>query len=98
DNVSVIGIGDMAGDVFGNGLLMSETLQLVAAFNHLHIFIDPEPDAARSLIERKRLFELPRSSWADYDSSLISEGGGVFARSAKRIAITPQMKQRFAIE
>ncbi len=98
DNVSVIGIGDMAGDVFGNGLLMSETLQLVAAFNHLHIFIDPEPDAARSFIERKRLFELPRSSWADYDSSLISEGGGVFARSAKRIAITPQMKQRFAIE
>ncbi|MCO7544269.1 NAD-glutamate dehydrogenase [Stutzerimonas nitrititolerans] len=98
DNVSVIGIGDMAGDVFGNGLLMSETLQLVAAFNHLHIFIDPEPDAARSFIERKRLFELPRSSWADYDSSLISEGGGVFARSAKRIAITRQMKQRFAIE
>lgn len=98
DNISVIGIGDMAGDVFGNGLLMSETLQLVAAFNHLHIFIDPQPDAARSFIERKRLFDLPRSSWTDYDRSLISEGGGVFARSAKRIDITPQMKRCFAIE
>ena len=98
DNISVIGIGDMAGDVFGNGLLMSDKLQLVAAFNHMHIFIDPNPDAASSFVERQRLFSLPRSSWADYDSSLISEGGGVFARSAKRIAITPQMKQRFAIE
>ena len=98
DPISVIGIGDMAGDVFGNGLLMSETLQLVAAFNHLHIFIDPQPDPARSFIERKRLFDLPRSSWADYDSALISEGGGVFARSAKRITITPQMKTRFDIE
>lgn len=98
DVISVIGIGDMAGDVFGNGLLMSETLQLVAAFNHLHIFIDPNPDPARSFIERKRLFDLPRSSWTDYDVSLISEGGGIFPRSAKRVAITPQMKERFAIE
>jgi glutamate dehydrogenase len=70
----------MAGDVFGNGLLLSESLQLVAAFNHMHIFIDPNPDAAKSFIERKRLFELPRSSWADYDSKLISEGGGIFLR------------------
>jgi glutamate dehydrogenase len=97
DNVTVIGIGDMAGDVFGNGLLQSESLQMVAAFNHLHIFIDPNPDAARSFAERKRMFELPRSSWADYDSSLISEGGGIFLRSAKSIEISPQMKARFDI-
>ncbi|TWI53866.1 glutamate dehydrogenase [Pseudomonas duriflava] len=98
DPVTVLGIGDMAGDVFGNGLLRSESLQLVAAFNHLHIFIDPNPDAARSFAERKRLFDLPRSSWTDYDKSLISEGGGIFSRSAKRIDITPQMKERFAIK
>ena len=97
DNVTVIGIGDMAGDVFGNGLLLSESLQLVAAFNHMHIFIDPNPDAAKSFVERKRLFELPRSSWADYDAKLISDGGGIFLRSAKSIAITPQMKARFDI-
>ena len=97
DNISVIGIGDMAGDVFGNGMLRSESLQLVAAFNHLHIFIDPQPDAASSFVERQRLFELPRSSWADYDSTLISAGGGVFPRSAKRIDISPQMKARFDI-
>ena len=97
DPSTVIGIGDMAGDVFGNGLLLSEQLQLVAAFNHLHIFIDPNPDATASFVERKRLFELPRSSWADYDASLISVGGGIFLRSAKSIAISPQMQQRFAI-
>ena len=97
DETTVIGIGDMAGDVFGNGLLLSEKLQLVAAFNHLHIFIDPNPDAAKSFVERKRLFDLPRSSWADYDSKLISEGGGIFLRSAKSIAISPQMKERFDI-
>ncbi|CAM3968442.1 NAD-glutamate dehydrogenase [Ectopseudomonas alcaliphila] len=97
DDVTVIGIGDMAGDVFGNGLLLSESLQLVAAFNHMHIFIDPNPDAAKSFVERKRLFELPRSSWADYDTKLISDGGGIFLRSAKSIAITPQMKARFDI-
>lgn len=97
DPVTVIGIGDMAGDVFGNGMLLSSTLQLVAAFNHLHIFIDPNPDAARSFLERQRLFDLPRSAWTDYDASLVSEGGGVFSRSAKSIAITPQMKERFDI-
>lgn len=96
--ITVIGIGDMAGDVFGNGMLLSESLQLVAAFNHLHIFIDPNPDPAKSFVERKRLFELPRSSWADYDASLISPGGGVFPRSAKSIAITPEMRERFAIK
>ena len=97
DNITVVGIGDMAGDVFGNGLLMSDKLQLVAAFNHLHIFIDPNPDAASSFVERQRLFNLPRSAWTDYDASLISEGGGIFPRSAKSIAISPQMKQRFDI-
>lgn len=97
DNITVIGVGDMAGDVFGNGMLLSDKLQLVAAFNHLHIFIDPNPDAASSFVERKRLFDLPRSSWADYDTKLISEGGGIFLRSAKSIAISPQMQERFDI-
>ncbi|MBD9481657.1 NAD-glutamate dehydrogenase [Pseudomonas sp. PDM14] len=97
DNVTVLGIGDMAGDVFGNGLLLSDKLQLVAAFNHLHIFIDPNPDAAKSFVERQRLFDLPRSSWADYDASLISAGGGIFLRSAKSIAISAEMKARFDI-
>ena len=97
DSISVIGVGDMAGDVFGNGLLMSDKLQLVAAFNHLHIFIDPNPDPASSFVERQRLFDLPRSAWTDYDTSLMSEGGGIFPRSAKSIAITPQMKARFDI-
>ena len=95
---SVVGIGDMAGDVFGNGMLCSPHIKLVAAFNHLHIFIDPEPDAATSYAERQRLFDLPRSGWSDYDVQLISEGGGVFARDAKSIAISPQMQSRFDIE
>ncbi|MDF9618874.1 NAD-glutamate dehydrogenase [Pseudomonas entomophila] len=98
DPITVVGVGDMAGDVFGNGLLMSDKLQLVAAFNHLHIFIDPNPDPATSFVERKRLFDLPRSAWSDYDTSIMSEGGGIFPRSAKSIAISPQMKERFAIE
>ncbi|WP_297530582.1 NAD-glutamate dehydrogenase [Thalassolituus sp.] len=98
DDFTVVGIGDMAGDVFGNGMLLSEHIQLVAAFNHMHIFIDPEPDSASSFKERKRLFELPRSSWEDYDKSLISKGGGVFLRSAKSIDITPEMKKRFGIK
>ncbi|MHC6224791.1 NAD-glutamate dehydrogenase [Pseudomonas sp. X10] len=98
DPITVIGVGDMAGDVFGNGLLMSDKLQLVAAFNHLHIFIDPNPDSATSFAERQRLFDLPRSAWSDYDTSIMSEGGGIFPRSAKSISITPQMKERFAIE
>src|SRR5690606_27142174 len=89
---TVVGIGDMAGDVFGNGMLLSEHIRLVAAFNHMHIFVDPNPDAATSFRERKRLFEMPRSTWADYDRSLISKGGGVFERSAKTIAITPEMR------
>ncbi|KJZ50755.1 NAD-glutamate dehydrogenase [Pseudomonas fluorescens] len=97
DNITVVGVGDMAGDVFGNGLLMSDKLQLVAAFNHLHIFIDPNPEPASSFAERQRLFDLPRSAWSDYDTSLMSEGGGIFSRSAKSIAISPQMQERFDI-
>jgi glutamate dehydrogenase len=94
---TVVAIGDMAGDVFGNGMLMSRHTRLVAAFNHLHIFIDPQPDPASSYAERERLFVLPRSSWDDYDRSLISTGGGIFLRSAKWIDISPEMKQRFGI-
>ena len=97
DPVSVVGIGDMAGDVFGNGLLSSKTLKLVAAFNHLHIFVDPDPDPSRSFEERQRLFELPRSSWEDYNSELISEGGGIFSRAAKSVSISPEMKKQFGI-
>ena len=98
DTFTAIGIGDMSGDVFGNGMLLSANTRLLAAFNHLHIFIDPNPDPAASLAERERLFRLPRSSWADYNAALISKGGGVFARSDKTIAITPEMKAAFAIE
>ena len=91
--VTVIGIGDMSGDVFGNGMLLSESLKLVAAFNHLHIFVDPDPDPALSFKERERLFALERSSWTDYNAKLISEGGGVFERSAKSLALSPQMRE-----
>ncbi|MGD8176535.1 NAD-glutamate dehydrogenase [Marinimicrobium sp. ARAG 43.8] len=98
ENFTAIGIGDMAGDVFGNGMLLSRHIGLVAAFNHLHIFIDPEPDVERSFEERQRLFSAQGSSWQDYDTSLISEGGGVFSRDAKSIAITEPMRQRFDIQ
>jgi glutamate dehydrogenase len=89
---SVMGVGDMSGDVFGNGMLMSQHIRLLAAFDHRHIFIDPAPDPARSWEERKRLFEKPRSSWADYDAALIAEGGGVFDRSLKAIPVSLQIK------
>ncbi|MFJ2032410.1 NAD-glutamate dehydrogenase [Streptosporangium sp. NPDC087985] len=89
---TVAGIGDMSGDVFGNGMLLSQHIRLVAAFDHRHIFIDPNPDAARSHTERARLFALPRSSWADYDASLIAQGGGVWPRTAKSIPVSPQMR------
>jgi glutamate dehydrogenase len=85
-----VGIGDMSGDVFGNGMLLSRHIRLIAAFDHRHIFIDPNPDAAASFAERERLFELPRSSWADYDAKLISKGGGIYPRSAKTIALSPE--------
>ena len=89
---TMVGVGDMSGDVFGNGALLSKATRLVAAFDHRDIFIDPNPDHVTSWTERKRLFDLPRSSWQDYDKALISEGGGVFSRSAKSIELTPQIK------
>jgi glutamate dehydrogenase len=95
---TVVGVGDMAGDVFGNGMMLSPHIRLVAAFNHQHIFLDPSPDAAASFAERRRLFAMPRSSWADYDKSLISQGGGVFERSLKAIPLTPQVKALLGIE
>lgn len=95
---SCVGIGDMSGDVFGNGMLRSKTMCLLGAFDHRHIFVDPSPDPMRSFDERQRMFALPRSSWADYDPTLISAGGGVFDRGAKSISITPEMKQAFSIE
>jgi len=97
DEFTAIGIGDMSGDVFGNGLLSSEKTRLVAAFNHIHIFIDPNPDAAASYKERMRLFKTPRSTWMDYNPELISEGGGVFSRTAKSISISPEMKELLGI-
>ena len=94
---SVVGIGDMSGDVFGNGLLRSEHAKLIAAFDHRHIFIDPHPEPAASYAERRRLFELPRSSWADYNTKLISDGGGVFPRTAKSIPVTPQVRRALGL-
>ncbi|RUO25712.1 NAD-glutamate dehydrogenase [Aliidiomarina minuta] len=88
-----VAIGDMGGDVFGNGMLLSKHTKLVAAFNHLHIFIDPDPDAAKTWTERERLFKMPRSSWEDFDKKLISKGGGIFSRSAKSIELTPEIKK-----
>ncbi len=96
--ITVVGIGDMSGDVFGNGMLRSQHLQLVAAFNHRHIFVDPTPDPSASFAERRRLFDLPGSSWDDYDASLLSPGGGVFARDAKRINLTAEIRQALQIE
>ncbi|RCS30982.1 NAD-glutamate dehydrogenase [Rhodanobacter denitrificans] len=87
-----VGIGDMSGDVFGNGMLLSGHTRLLAAFDHRHVFLDPNPDAARTFVERQRMFKLPRSSWDDYDKSLISAGGGVYPRSAKSIPISPEVR------
>lgn len=97
DTVTMLGIGDMSGDVFGNGVLRSSSLLLVAAFNHQHIFIDPNPDAAVSFAERQRLFELPRSSWTDYNAELISVGGGVFSRTSKSVSVSAEMSRRFGV-
>ncbi len=94
DTITVVGIGDMSGDVFGNGLLRSPHVKLVAAFDHRHIFIDPDPDPATSFAERKRLFGLPRSSWADYDPTLLSAGGGVYPRTMKTIELSEQARKR----
>jgi glutamate dehydrogenase len=95
--IDVVGCGDMSGDVFGNGMLLSKAIRLVAAFDHRHIFIDPDPDPAQSWKERERLFKLPRSSWNDYDKSLISKGGGIFPRSQKSIPLTSEMKQALGL-
>jgi glutamate dehydrogenase len=98
EDFTVVGIGDMSGDVFGNGMLLSRHIRLIAAFDHRHIFLDPDPDAAKSWPERERLFKAPRSSWADYDTSLISEGGGVFSREQKSIPISPQVRHALHID
>ena len=98
DPITVIGCGDMSGDVFGNGMLLSRAIRLVAAFDHRHIFIDPDPDPAASWKERKRLFELPRSSWEDYDKQLISRGGGVYPRSLKRIPLSARARKLLGVE
>lgn len=95
---TVVGIGDMSGDVFGNGMLLSEHIRLVAAFDHRHIFIDPTPDAATSYAERRRLFELPRSSWEDYNTELLSAGGGIFPRTAKSIPVNAHVREALGIE
>ncbi len=95
---TVAGIGDMSGDVFGNGMLLSRHIKLVAAFDHRHVFIDPDPNSETSLRERERLFKLPRSSWADYDAKLISKGGGVWPRSAKAIPLSPEARRAIGIE
>ncbi len=95
---TVVGIGDMSGDVFGNGMLLSRAIRLLAAFDHRHIFLDPTPDPAAAYVERERMFKLPRSSWADYDARLISAGGGVWARSEKSVPISPQVRAALAIE
>lgn len=90
---TVVGVGDMSGDVFGNGMLLSRQIRLLAAFDHRHIFLDPDPDPERSWVERQRLFNLPRSSWADYDAQLISPGGGVYPRDAKEIPLSPAVRE-----
>jgi glutamate dehydrogenase len=95
---TVVGVGDMSGDVFGNGMLLSRHIRLVAAFDHRHIFLDPDPDAEKSFLERERLFSVPRSSWADYDLAFISEGGGVYARTAKSVPITAQVRVALGLE
>ncbi|BBZ51806.1 NAD-glutamate dehydrogenase [Mycobacterium heidelbergense] len=98
EDFTVVGIGDMSGDVFGNGMLLSKHIRLLAAFDHRHIFLDPDPDAAASWEERRRMFDLPRSSWDDYDKSLISEGGGVYSREHKAIPVSPRVRDALGID
>ena len=97
ESFTVVGIGDMSGDVFGNGMLLSEDIQLVAAFNHMHIFVDPKPNIKKSFSERKRMFKMQGSTWLDYDSKIISEGGGVFSRQSKLIPVSKQMMELFGL-
>ncbi len=98
EDFTVVGVGDMSGDVFGNGMLRSPHIRLLAAFDHRHIFLDPDPDPRISFAERQRLFDLPRSSWADYDPAKISEGGGVFPRDAKTIHLSARVRDLFGLE
>jgi glutamate dehydrogenase len=98
ETITVVGIGDMSGDVFGNGMLLSRNLALIAAFDHRHVFLDPDPDPDQSWAERKRLYDLPGSSWDDYDRSLISTGGGVYSRRAKSVVLSDEVRQRLAVE
>ncbi|MGH9068623.1 MAG: NAD-glutamate dehydrogenase [Acidimicrobiales bacterium] len=98
DDFTCVGVGDMSGDVFGNGMLASHHIRLLAAFDHRHVFLDPSPDAGRSFLERERLYRLPRSSWADYDASLLSEGGGVYPRTAKSVPVSPQVRAALGME
>ncbi|WP_336079942.1 NAD-glutamate dehydrogenase [Thalassospira sp. CH_XMU1448-2] len=95
---TVAGVGDMSGDVFGNGMLLSEQIKLVAAFNHMHIFVDPDPDTAKSFAERKRLFDMPRSSWTDYDKKLLSKGGDIFDRKAKTLDPSPEVRKLLGLD
>ena len=98
DDFTVVGVGDMSGDVFGNGMLLSPHIRLIAAFDHRHVFLDPDPDPAAGLAERRRLFDLPRSSWADYDTGAISAGGGVWPRSAKSVPLSPQVRSALGLD
>ena len=98
EDFSVVGVGDMSGDVFGNGMLLSKHIRLLAAFNHMHIFVDPTPDAASSWEERQRMFNLPRSTWMDYDQSKLSKGGMIYDRSAKSLELTPEIQECFGIK
>lgn len=98
EDFTVVGCGDMSGDVFGNGMLLSKHIRLQVAFNHLHIFVDPNPDAASTYKERERLFNLPRSSWSDFNTKLMSKGGGIFERSAKSITLTPEIQTMLGVK
>jgi len=98
EDFTCIGVGDMSGDVFGNGMLLSKHIKLLAAFNHLHIFVDPDPDPAKTWAERKRLFDMGRSSWTDYNTKLLSKGGAIFERSAKSLKLNPEIKKLFGID
>jgi glutamate dehydrogenase len=98
DELTVVGIGDMSGDVFGNGMLLSDKLRLIAAYDHRHVFVDPDPDAAASFAERRRLFELSGSSWDDYDREVLSEGGGIYPRSAKWITLSERAREALGLE
>jgi len=98
EDFDVVGVGDMSGDVFGNGMLLSPHIRLVGAFNHMHIFVDPDPDPAKTIVERRRMFNMPRSSWTDFNTKLLSKGGAIYERSAKTIKLSPQVMARFGIE